>query len=115
MNFGEKIKQKRKEKNLTQAELATLFGVTRRVISSYENNASRPRSIESFRRLADILDVKTDYLLREEGSDVHKIIEEVEVLFSGGEITENDMDELMFSIQAAYVAAKKKQRKKKVT
>ena len=43
MTFGEKVKNERNRLGLNQDELAKKIGVTRRVISSYENDSSRPR------------------------------------------------------------------------
>lgn len=48
MTFGEKVKNERNRLGLNQDELAKKIGVTRRVISSYENDSSRPRGTERY-------------------------------------------------------------------
>ena len=52
MNLGEKLKQLRLEKNLTQKQLADRLGVAISAISSYESDTRCPT-----------FDVSTDYLL----------------------------------------------------
>ena len=42
------------------------IGVTRRVISSYENDSSRPRGTERYKKLAEALGVNINYLLSED-------------------------------------------------
>ena len=62
VEFGKKIRQLRKEKNLTQKQLASLIGVKNSVISFYEVGDRFP-SPEVIRKLAIALHVSTDYLL----------------------------------------------------
>ena len=42
VNFGEKVKLLRKERNLTQKQLADMLGVVVSAISSYESGARYP-------------------------------------------------------------------------
>ena len=65
VEFGKKLRQLRKEKNLTQKQLATLIGVKNSVISFYEVGDRFP-SPEVIRKLAIALHVSTDYLLNVE-------------------------------------------------
>ena len=53
MTFGEKVKAERTKLGLNQDELAEKIGVTRRVICSYENDKSRPRGTERYKKLAE--------------------------------------------------------------
>lgn len=62
VEFGEKLRHLRKEKNLTQKQLAALIGVKNSVISFYEVGDRFP-SPEVIRKLAIALHVSTDYLL----------------------------------------------------
>lgn len=57
-----RLKELRKDRNLTQAQVAELVGVTRAVISAYEN-ALREPSNGILIRLALLYGVTTDYLL----------------------------------------------------
>lgn len=62
VDFGTKLRQLRKERNLTQKQLAALIGVKNSVISFYEVGDRFP-SPEVIRKLAITLHVSTDYLL----------------------------------------------------
>lgn len=62
VNFGEKIKSLRTQRNLTQKQLADLSGVTVSAISSYEAGNRYP-SYDVLISLARIFHVSTDYLL----------------------------------------------------
>lgn len=61
-NFGERLKQLRREKNLTQEQLAEVFGVARNSIFSYETGRRIP-DIEVLKSYAEYFGVTSDYLL----------------------------------------------------
>lgn len=56
MNIGEKIKQARKEKGLTQDELAQKIGISKNGLWNYENNKRYP-NIEILTKIVDVLDI----------------------------------------------------------
>lgn len=62
--LGERLKQLRQERGWSQADLATKVGTDPGQISRYENGKMTP-SAEAVVRLAEVLDVTTDYLLIE--------------------------------------------------
>lgn len=62
MNFGKTIFDLRKEKNITQEELAAELGVTAAAVSKWENNYTLP-DILMLCALADYFQVTTDELL----------------------------------------------------
>ena len=66
MTFGEKVKAERTKLGLTQEELAAKVGVTVRVICSYENDKSRQRGTERYKKLAEALNVNVNHLLSED-------------------------------------------------
>ncbi len=57
-----RIKELRKEKGLTQKQLAAAIQSTDKNIWAYENNFALP-TIETLSKLADYFEVSTDYLL----------------------------------------------------
>ena len=61
MNIGLKIKQLRREKNITQEELGELVGLSAKAISRWENSTSYP-DIMLLPILANIFDVTVDDL-----------------------------------------------------
>ncbi len=62
VEFGMRLRQLRKERNLTQKQLADLIGVKNSVISFYEVGERTP-SLEAVVKLARVLRVSTDALL----------------------------------------------------
>lgn len=61
-DFGERLKGLRLEKSLSQPQVATRIGVSKTVISNYENNYKLP-STENLVKLAQLFNTSTDYLL----------------------------------------------------
>lgn len=62
MTLGERIRQQRKVKQMTQQDLADILKLAKSTVSQYESNTNRPDP-ETLVRIADALDVSTDYLL----------------------------------------------------
>lgn len=60
--FGATISALRKEKGLTQLELARQMGVTDKAVSKWERNLSFP-DVASLPKLAEVLDTSVDDLL----------------------------------------------------
>lgn len=73
MNFGEKITTLRKQKGITQEQLAEQLGVTRQTISKWELNQSTP-DLNYISQLSDLFEVTTDYLIKEENLEDKKDI-----------------------------------------
>lgn len=61
MTVGERIKELRTQKKLTQTELAKLVELSYIQVGRYETNKSNP-SADVLQRLATALDITTDYL-----------------------------------------------------
>ena len=66
MTFGEKLRRARREKGLTQAELANQAGLGLRTIIAYEKGETYPQKRSTYQTLADILGVQADDLHNEE-------------------------------------------------
>ena len=81
MNIGERITSLRKEKDISQAELAKRMNVSRQAVSKWEQGASSPDT-ERLIQLAEILDTEVEYLATgvhpEPGSVVLNVVETVE-------------------------------------
>jgi transcriptional regulator with XRE-family HTH domain len=141
MTFGEKIRRLRKDAGMTQAELAKQIHVSGRTVQSYESGLSYPKSRSTYDELAAALGCSADYLRTEGEPDTafssgkisdaersfikdaagqygsrgarqaKELVAEVSGLFAGGELAEEDMDEMMKAIQDAYWVSKKMNRK----
>ncbi len=122
MLFGEKVKMLRKEKGLTQAELAEKCGVTLRSIQNYELKSLFPKSQDVVMKLCDVLDTTPDYLISDDDRflnkayyengergrvSAEKVLENVTALFAGGQLSDRDKDAVMQAIQEAYWESKK--------
>lgn len=67
--FGELLAELRKDKKLSQKELAAIFNLAASTISSYEMGIHSPY-VEQLSRFADFFDVSTDYLLGRTSSEL---------------------------------------------
>lgn len=73
MNLGNKIQELRKQKNVTQEDLAAELGVTAAAVSKWENNYTMP-DILMLCALADFFVVTTDELLGRAKEFKHAVI-----------------------------------------
>lgn len=126
MKFGEKLREARIARGLSQKELAKRTGIAVRTIINYESNARMPKKQDSYARLAEVLEVDVDSL-KDDNADfiirasekygsrakrqAEKIIRDVQAIYAGGELEERDMDAMMKALQDAYWAAKEINRK----
>lgn len=74
IGYGEKIKNLRKEKGLTQEQLADLINIGRSALSLYEIESRQPDP-ETLKNIARALNVSTDFLLGCTDTIVEKISE----------------------------------------
>lgn len=126
MTFAQRLKSLRKEKKLTQEQLAVLAGITTRQIQKYEGSVSRPR-IAQAEKLAAALDVSIDALLGKRERLLAEFAEEngaaaerdfiaqaqkFSALFAGGDIPDEDKDAAFKIILQAYSHATEQNREK---
>ena len=126
MRFGEKLRVLRKEKGLTQAELAKLAGVGLKTITNYEKGSTYPQNARCMAFLPGFsaamqticttrATISSQWRGQQYGyrgkKGAERLLKEVRVAFSGGEMAEEDMDEIMLAIQEAYIDAKKRNKK----
>jgi len=122
MLFAEKLKTLRVASGLSQEEIAETLGVTLRTYWNYEAGRMYPKRTDSYGKLAKMFNVTTDYLLSEEDycyidaqdkggkralKDVKKLVTEFGGLFAGGELSEDDKEEVMMSLLELYWKARK--------
>lgn len=60
--FGERLKQLRKEKKVSQKTLADALFISQQAIAKWESDKSSPNP-ETVRKIAEYFNVSTDYLL----------------------------------------------------
>ena len=61
MSIGQRITELRKEKNISQNQLARALSVSRQAVSKWENDLSSPDSLKMI-KLAEVLDTDVEYL-----------------------------------------------------
>lgn len=88
--FGERFKEERKSKGLTQEQLAKKFFLNKSSISRYEKDAQIPE-MPTLEKIADFFQVSIDYLLGK--SDIKK--QSIENEESEDKDIEQMIDELM--------------------
>jgi len=107
MTLGEKVTKLRKEKKLSQIDVANAIGVSRDAISKYERGDIVP-SVENAKKMADVLDVSLDYLVsqeeRQEAID-NKMIQRIKEI---QKLSENDQLNIISVIDAFVRDAKTK-------
>lgn len=64
MSFGENLKNVRKQRNITQEELAEMLGVSRQAISKWESDNGYPET-EKLLIISKTLNISLDYLLND--------------------------------------------------
>lgn len=126
MGFKERLKDKRLEAGLTQAELAKKASVTTRTIQNYEMGTRRPSNMKVVGDLATALGTTVDYLMtnadvfvveaKEKGGskaarDIDELVSEVTGLFAGGQLSEDALEGAMRALNDAYWMAKEKNKK----
>ncbi len=92
MDFGTNLKQLRKEKNLTQEELAECLSVSPQTVSKWENNISMP-DLSMLPVLADYFGITVDILIRHdtnhEKAEVKELAKSVHALANEGKLYES--------------------------
>lgn len=106
INIGEKIKMLRKEKKLTQKELANEIGVTASTVTKYENGQLEP-NIEVLNRISNIFRISISALVednysRKEFSTEPEFLSLYE-LVNSKELTEETIDKLTKCIIRAVI------------
>jgi len=79
--MGQRIKEERKRKNMSQDELADILGMKRTNVSNYESGRTIPPG-DVLKRLAEIFGVESDYILG--ASNIRR-----DVYFEAGSVAEN--------------------------
>ena len=97
MSISARIKKRREQLRMTQAQLARVVGVTQTAISQFESGTRKP-SFDTLPRLTDALGITSDYLLRgRKAYDCKDILADpkVSIILKGFmELSEKDKEEM---------------------
>lgn len=126
MKFGEKVREERTKKGLTQPELGKLVGVTKRTIIGWESGERYPQKRELYDKLASVFGVPSNYLASEDEEFItaaseqygrrgkrqaEDLVAELSGMFAGGELSDADKDAVMIALQKAYFDCKEDNKK----
>lgn len=126
MTLGEKLREARARKKVTQAQAAEGIGVSLRTYKSYELGQSFPQNRGYYEKLADYYQLDINYLLTDDKDfilsagdsfgyrgrrEAAELVQGVIGLFSGGKLSEEDQNLAMQAIQKAYFDAKLENKK----
>ncbi|WP_270631393.1 helix-turn-helix domain-containing protein [Limosilactobacillus mucosae] len=108
MTIGERIAQLRKNRSMSQFQLAKTLNIATSTLGMYETNKRKP-NMEMLEKLADFFGVSIDYLLGRETSDKSNIDLDRAIdnamSFDGKPVTEHDR-KMMKQLWKAYMAGK---------
>lgn len=126
MKFGDKIKNLRLEKKLSQQALGEMIGKSKRTIINYESGVSYPQDHDVYARLAKALGCDENYIKTEDeefitnasaqygtrgASQAQQILQQTAAMFAGGELTDEDKLAFMHEIQSLYFDSKDRAKK----
>ncbi len=121
MNLSEKLKSARAAKGMTQRDLAAATGISERSIQGYELGVHTPRKEESYRKLAEALDIPVNTLLDDTASFVlqagkkygnrgraqaEEVVRAFRIAAAGGELDDDDLDFIKEAMLQTYEDAK---------
>lgn len=122
MNLSEKLKKYRADNKLTQQDFGKLLGVSKGTVINWEHGKTFPHKT-MYKKMADAMGVDESYL-RYDSEDAVFVSDMEEKfgskgfqqavaltnqlcgLFAGGELSETDKDNVMLTLQSAYVSCK---------
>ncbi len=108
--FGQRLRELRQKKGLTQKELAKLLSISPSAVGMYEQGRREPEN-SLLSKLCSILDTTTDYLIgfTKAPQDVGEVIEDFTgmlmsqqgLMFNGQPITPEDREKIVIAIRSA--------------
>lgn len=126
MLFGDRLRKLREKAGLTQAELGQIIGASDRVVGYYESNDRFPKKPETLQKISEVFQVSVDVLVGNDGSFIQssvqqfgytggrqakEVLNDVQTLFAGGQLPEDDQEEFFRLITEMYFEAKKSNKK----
>jgi transcriptional regulator with XRE-family HTH domain len=127
MKFGEKLREQRKARNLTQVELAETLGIARRTLISYETGTRYPHDRSVYSKFADFFSIDVNYFLTEDeeflteaaerfgrrgAAQAKSILEQTAAMFAGGELSDKDKAAFERDMKKLFLDSKERAREK---
>lgn len=106
MDIHEKLKLLRKERKLTQSEVAEAIGQERSTIACYETGKRKP-DIATLEKLARLYKVTLDHFSNKSEADVMiELLARSNAFFSSQDIGDSDKDKVYQDIMKLYLRSK---------
>ena len=127
MKFGDKLKEQRKKRGLSQTEVANAIGMTWRTLANYERHMSHPQDRNVYTKLASFFEVDINYFLTEDEEfltaaaesygnrgqrQAKELLQQTAALFAGGELSDKDQLAFQLEMQEIFFEAKNIAQKK---
>lgn len=120
MSIGEKLRQLRSDKNLTQKNLADILHITRTTYVKYETDSIK-LSFEKASKLADFFNITTDYLLENKHEtvptletdlppiDLINVLDHTEIVFDGitYKLNNSSREKIIDSLKDVFLSIQK--------
>jgi transcriptional regulator with XRE-family HTH domain len=104
--FGKRLRDCRKEKGLSQSEVAKSLNTNHSVIGKYERDDVKP-SIDVAKKLADLLDTTVAYLVGEtQANELLKDVDMLKRLKDINDLPEQDKQAILYNLDALLRDAK---------
>jgi len=103
MSLGSRLIIIRKERKISQTELAEKAGIHSNVLGRYEREEATP-SVDMAAKLADVLGVSLDYLVGKTDVELDQVI--LDKIISIQKLPEEDKNHIMYSIDGLIQHAK---------
>lgn len=103
MEFGKRLTALRKDKGVSQTDLAKQLGIHKNVLGRYERNEAKP-SIEIATRIAELLGTSLDYLAGTTESPLDESI--VQKVQSIQMLPDEEKERILFTLDALIRDAK---------
>lgn len=100
-----KMKELRKQANLTQEEISKIFNITQKTYSNYENEITQP-DIKLLINLADYYNVSLDYLIGRNYKNEIGYLEDHQIDFIKAYLCLNEANQRNTAIYVATLLAK---------
>lgn len=124
MKIGDRMKKLREEKGLMQQDVCNALDIEQSTLANYENNRRVPKT-DILIEIANYYGVSLDYLVgrtddrfdnsKRRPNDLNKFLQQSEIIFDGDtyNLTDEDRDLVMKSLEVAFLAAKRANKRKK--
>lgn len=118
------MKKLREEKGLMQQDVCNALDIEQSTLANYENNRRVPKT-DILIEIANYYGVSLDYLVgrtddrfdnsKRRPKDLNKFLQQSEIIFDGDtyNLTDEDRDLVMKSLEVAFLAAKRANKRKK--